>query len=78
MANLRKKVPAFDLTRRKPGRNGAAVAGSTGDRDCVNNNDNGHLDNRPSIPKVKGILLFALGYPRILIGKDSGRGERTV
>lgn len=52
MANLRKKVPAFDLTRRKPGRNGAAVAGSTGDRDCVNNNDNGHLDNRPSIPKV--------------------------
>lgn len=54
MANLRKKVPAFDLTRRKPGRNGAA-AGSTSDRDCVNNTDNGHLDNRPSIPNVKVI-----------------------
>lgn len=64
MANLRKKVPAFDLTRRKPGRNGAAVAGSTGDRDCVNNNDNGHLDNRPSIPKVKGICsLICFGIP---------------
>lgn len=50
MANLRKKVPAFDLTRRK------IVSGG----DAMNNND-GQLDNRPTIPKarIKLATLFA-------------------
>lgn len=49
MANLRKKVPAFDLTRRK------IVSGG----DAMNNNDGQtQLDNRPTIPKARTKLAI--------------------
>ena len=53
MANLRKKVPACELTPRRKKRNVARnnEAGGGGG-DSVNSNDSVVLDNRPSIPKA--------------------------
>lgn len=54
MANLRKKVPACELTPRRKKRNVARnnEAGGGGGGDSVNSNDSVVLDNRPSIPKA--------------------------
>lgn len=74
MANLRKKVPAFDLTRRTKNVAAADTEGGTSSSSCVNNNvagatpsasdsmnnnDTGQLDNRPSIPKASATTLFS-------------------
>lgn len=74
MANLRKRVAACDLTRKRP----------TPEDQNANELENEQLDNRPLLPKVGGmhtIYSYSLNYRRIRLHKllhSTWIVERTI